>query len=76
MPRDLLPATLMLKGLCLYCNDSEQMESLFFKDDGACKYSLVALVTDVIDSSQRTHFRVGSAYFDLHLEERPVKQPF
>lgn len=28
MPRDLLPAMLMLKGLCLYCNDSEQMESL------------------------------------------------
>ena len=38
--------------------------------------NIVALVTDAIDSSQRTHFRVGSAYFGLHLEERPIKQPF
>lgn len=52
------------------------MESTFFMDDGAYKYSLISLVTDVIDSFQRTYFRVSSAHFGLNLEERHGKYPF
>lgn len=58
MPRDLLPAMLMLKGFVFIAMIQSKWKSLsVFRMMSACKYSLVALVTDVIDSSQRTHFQ-------------------
>lgn len=39
-------------------------------DDGACKCSLMSLMTDIFDSIIRTYFTVNSDDLVFHLEER------
>lgn len=38
-------------------------------DDGACKFSLMSLMTDKFDSIIRTYFTVNSDDLVFHLEE-------
>lgn len=77
MSKDLLSDMLILKGLSLYYETQSNGEVIppFYMDDGACKYSLISLVTDALDSSQRINFSISSAYFCLNLERRQEKYP-